>query len=67
LQQVLDGLDEKKRAVLVLVELEGLSSPEIAKILGIGLNTVYSRLRAAREDFERLAARCHARNARRSL
>ena len=64
LQQVLDGLDEKKREVLVLAELEGFSSPEIANILGIGVNTVYSRLRLAREEFERLAARC--RKARRT-
>jgi RNA polymerase sigma-70 factor (ECF subfamily) len=65
LQQVLDGLDEKKREVLVLADLEEFSSPEIAKILGIGLNTVYSRLRAAREEFERLAARCRAPDVRR--
>jgi RNA polymerase sigma-70 factor (ECF subfamily) len=65
LQQVLDGLDEKKREVLVLAELEGFSSPEIAKILGIGLNTVYSRLRVAREEFERLAARRCTRHTRR--
>jgi RNA polymerase sigma-70 factor (ECF subfamily) len=65
LQQVLDGLDEKKREVLVLAELEGFSSPEIAKILGIGLNTVYSRLRVAREEFERLAARYRTRDTRR--
>jgi RNA polymerase sigma-70 factor (ECF subfamily) len=65
LQRVLDGLDEKKREVLVLAELEELPVPEIAKILGIGLNTVYSRLRVAREEFERLAARYRARDARR--
>lgn len=66
LREVLDGLDEKKREVLVLAELEGFSSPEIAQILGISLNTVYSRLRLAREAFERHAARCRARNAWRS-
>jgi RNA polymerase sigma-70 factor (ECF subfamily) len=67
LQQVLDGLDEKKREVLVLADLEGFSSPEIAEILGIGLNTVYSRLRLAREEFERLAARCRKGDARRPV
>jgi RNA polymerase sigma-70 factor, ECF subfamily len=67
LREVLDGLDEKKREVLVLADLEEFSSPEIAKILGIGLNTVYSRLRLAREEFERLAARCRARDARRPV
>jgi RNA polymerase sigma-70 factor (ECF subfamily) len=65
LERVLDGLDEKKREVLVLAELEELPVPEIAKILGIGLNTVYSRLRHAREEFDRIAARHRARDARR--
>jgi RNA polymerase sigma-70 factor, ECF subfamily len=61
LQRVLGGLDEKKREVLVLAELEEFSAPEIAEVLGIGLNTVYSRLRIAREEFERIAARYRAR------
>jgi RNA polymerase sigma-70 factor (ECF subfamily) len=65
LEHVLDGLDEKKREVLVLAELEEFSAPEIAEILGIGVNTVYSRLRLAREQFERLAARYRTRDARR--
>jgi RNA polymerase sigma-70 factor (ECF subfamily) len=65
LQLVLDGLDEKKREVLVLADLEEFSSPEIAKILGIGLNTVYSRLRVAREEFARLATRYRTRDTRR--
>ncbi len=65
LQLVLDGLDEKKREVLVLAELEEFSAPEIAEVLGIGLNTVYSRLRLAREEFARLAARYRTRDARR--
>ena len=65
LQRVLDALDEKKREVLVLAELEEFSAPDIAEILGIPLNTVYSRLRLARLDFERLAARCRACDERR--
>lgn len=52
LAKLLDALDDDKREVFVLAELEQLSSPEIAELLGIKLNTVYSRLRAARREFE---------------
>jgi len=52
-QQVLDTLKEDKREVFVMAELEQLSAPEIGEVLSIPLNTVYSRLRAARQEFER--------------
>ncbi|MFZ5438926.1 MAG: RNA polymerase sigma factor [Myxococcota bacterium] len=45
-------LDESFRLVFVLAEVEQLSAPEIAEVLGINVNTVYSRLRIARERFE---------------
>jgi RNA polymerase sigma-70 factor (ECF subfamily) len=51
LHEVLGDLDEDKRAVYVLCELEQLSVPEIAEVLGANLNTVYSRLRSARKQF----------------
>ena len=47
----LDSLDENKRHVFILAELEQMSAPEIAATLSIKLNTVYSRLRAARQAF----------------
>ncbi|MBL4685914.1 MAG: sigma-70 family RNA polymerase sigma factor, partial [Nannocystaceae bacterium] len=47
-QRFLDSLDEDKRAVFVLAELEGLSAPEVRETLGVKLSTVYSRLRLAR-------------------
>jgi RNA polymerase sigma-70 factor (ECF subfamily) len=50
--QALDALDEEKRAVFVLAELEQMTAPEIAQALSLKLNTVYSRLRAARHKFE---------------
>jgi RNA polymerase sigma-70 factor (ECF subfamily) len=54
----LAGLDDKKRAVFVLGVLEEMSMPEVAAALAIPLNTAYTRLRRARDDFERaLAAR----------
>jgi RNA polymerase sigma factor (sigma-70 family) len=47
----LRSLDEDKRAVFVLAELEGLSGREIAEALHINSNTAHSRLRAARREF----------------
>ncbi len=56
LDRALDALDDERRAVFVLAELEQMSAPEIAEALGVKLNTVYSRLRLARQDFERALA-----------
>ena len=55
LQKVLEMLDEEKRAVFVLAELEGETVVSIATSLGIPLDTAYSRLRAARLAFRRAA------------
>ena len=49
---ILQQLDEDKRTVFALVELEQLSVPEVARMLDINLNTAYSRLRLARAAFE---------------
>lgn len=49
---ILDTLDEDKRVVFALVELEQLSVPEVARMLDLNLNTAYSRLRLARHAFE---------------
>ena len=50
LDRILGTLDEDKRAVFVLVEIEEMSAPEAAEALGAKVNTVYSRLRAARRE-----------------
>jgi RNA polymerase sigma-70 factor (ECF subfamily) len=52
LDHLLGQLDADKRAVFVLAELEQMSVPEIAEALSVNLNTVYSRLRAARKAFD---------------
>src|SRR6478609_10307255 len=49
---ILDTMDEDKRVVFALVELEQLSVPEVARMLDLKLNTAYSRLRLARHAFE---------------
>jgi RNA polymerase sigma-70 factor (ECF subfamily) len=61
LDQVLAGLSWDLRTVFVMFELEGLSSPEIAEALGIRRGTVASRLRLAREAFQRGIERFRAR------
>jgi RNA polymerase sigma-70 factor (ECF subfamily) len=35
-----------------LHEIEEMTAPEIAQVIGIPLNTVYSRLRVARAELE---------------
>lgn len=55
--RVLGQLSSKKREVLVLFELEGLTGPEIAAALGCPLKTVWTRLHHARKDFEELMVR----------
>ncbi len=54
LGRLLDQLDEPKREVLVLTELEQMTAPEIAQALGVNLNTIYSRLASARKRFSEL-------------
>jgi RNA polymerase sigma-70 factor, ECF subfamily len=61
LHAMLDELDEEKREIFVLAELEQMSGPEIADALDVNLNTVYARLRAARTAFEQAVARHQAR------
>lgn len=61
LDEVLDALPEEQRAAFVLVELEEQTMAEAAAVLGIPSGTVASRLRRARELFERHAAELKAR------
>jgi RNA polymerase sigma-70 factor (ECF subfamily) len=52
-ERILAKLSEGQRAVFVLYEVDELSGPEIASLLGISLGTVRSRLRHARAVFRR--------------
>jgi len=49
LMAVLAQLDEEKREVFVLYDLEGLSMPEVVEVLHCPITTAYSRLEAARK------------------
>jgi RNA polymerase sigma-70 factor (ECF subfamily) len=44
-------LDESRRTIFLLSEAEGMSGTEIAEALSLNRNTVYTRLRAARQQF----------------
>jgi RNA polymerase sigma-70 factor, ECF subfamily len=61
LQEILDGLPPPQHAVFVLYELEELSLPEIAEVLGVPIGTVSSRLRSARAAFRAAARRLQVR------
>lgn len=61
------GLDDEKREVFVLCELEGMTAPEVAAATSIKLNTVYSRLRTVRALFSKTVAREETKRARTRL
>lgn len=62
LHALLDELQDERREIFVMAELEQMAMPEIAEALGLNLNTAYGRLRAARLDFEQALARHRARD-----
>ena len=51
LDQVLRALDDEQRVVFVLCEIEELTAPQVADIVGIPVGTVASRLRRGRVAF----------------
>jgi RNA polymerase sigma-70 factor (ECF subfamily) len=57
LDRILLELPEDFRAVLVLFEIEGMLALEVADALGVPVGTVASRLRRARAEVEKRAAR----------
>ncbi len=61
--RALGALSFDFRVVFVMHDLEGFSAPEIAEQLGCKLNTVYSRIQLAREDFKSAVERLQAKGA----
>jgi RNA polymerase sigma-70 factor, ECF subfamily len=57
LWRVLAQLDDDRRDVIVLHDLEGYTGAEIAALLGIPANTVHSRLRLGRQDMQAIVRR----------
>ena len=66
LYRLLDELEDQKREVFVMADLEQMRGTEIAAATGLNQNTVYARLKAARQDFERAVTRHRARCERRA-
>jgi RNA polymerase sigma-70 factor (ECF subfamily) len=61
LREMLLKLDDDKRAVFIMAELEGMTAPEISTVLQVKASTVYSRLRLARAELDKMVARHRAR------
>ena len=59
--RALDAIDLERRAVFVLYELDQVSMVEIAGTMGIPVNTAYSRLRIARDEFRAAVTRLRRR------
>ena len=57
LDAALSALSPELRTIFVLFEIEQLSSVEIAKLLDVPRGTIASRLRRARQEFERQVRR----------
>lgn len=53
LLRALDSIDEDKRAALVLHVFDDLSGPQIAEMLNLPVDTVYSRIKAGRRGLKR--------------
>jgi len=51
LDRVLSAMDDDQREVFVLCEIEELTAPQVASIVGAPIGTVASRLRRARQSF----------------
>ena len=61
---ILDRMDDDKRIVFALVELEHQTVAEVARMLGINANTASSRLRLARAEFAAAVKRERAKGSR---
>ncbi len=62
LHAILDEMDDDRREVFVMAELEQIPMPEIALALGLNVNTAHARLRTARQAFEDALARRRAKD-----
>lgn len=56
IERFCQNLDPERRAVFVLGLLEGTPATEIASVLAIPINTVYSRVHALRDELRRALA-----------
>ncbi|MFO0651249.1 MAG: sigma-70 family RNA polymerase sigma factor [Polyangiales bacterium] len=61
LDAILDELDLERRATFVMFEIDGMTCDEIAADMGVPVGTVYSRLHAARKQFQEALRRARLR------
>jgi RNA polymerase sigma-70 factor (ECF subfamily) len=54
---MLGEIDDDKREVFVLMEIEQMTAPQIAELLGLNVTTVHARLRDARRELATIAQR----------
>lgn len=59
---LLAQLDDERRQVFVLYEIEQLSMPQVATLLGWPLSTAYARLASARAQVQQALAALHTQN-----
>lgn len=62
LREVLDAMDIERRALFVMAVIEEIPADELAAITGVALGTVYSRVHAAKKDFDAAAKRVARRH-----
>ena len=60
LEKLLPLLSDEHREVLIMVDVEEQNPSDVAQALGIPVNTVYSRLARAREEFQAVLGRFRA-------
>lgn len=63
-QRVLDRMSDEKAELIVLLQLEGMSVPEVALATGLNENTLYARMRAARREFDSIESHANPVDAR---
>ncbi len=63
-RDALAAMDEDKRVMFLLTEVEGMSIPEAAAVVDVNVNTAHSRARVARELVKKAIARHRARDER---
>ena len=64
-RRALDAIDEERRPVFIMHDLDGYPMSEIAAALEIPANTGYSRLRLARAEFAGAVERARLRESKR--
>ncbi len=56
IERILEAMSPERRIVFLLMDIEEMKANEVAGLLEVNVNTVYSRLRLAREQLRELLA-----------